>query len=578
MKKIAMLLAVVVALTGVVNAGTLVENDITTNTTWTLAMSPIHLKGDIYVSNGASLTIEAGVVVASFVSTEGADFGSLAISQGSDIYVMGTADAPVIMTSAEDVATWEGTVYTTDATTGYVDSITTVGDPATGTWRPVCQEWGSLAIMGYGYISASHYKGAVSTWTDASGTLHYNTTCLSSDNKKEMEGLVAAYTGDTRLLYGGENDNDDSGEIHYLSLRYGGRDTLPNKELNGMSLGAIGRATDIDHVEVMNNVDDGIEIWGGTVTLSHINIWNIGDDSLDVDEGWRGGADTGLIVQGYCVDAGQGSGIGDNCIETDGAEDCYVQPMTTAKVSNFTVVGNSAAGDGGTAWRDNARVQYDNCMWIGIGECLVRFDNCDGDGAQGYDGTSAEFGSGDPSLTPTDGTMSFYDHWTTSYNTWAATPQAQNLPCGVTPYDLDALYTDWTITDPAGSLCQITNSVFYDIADMTMYDELASLTGADVWASTNITAATLPIRGLVRGPVLSLTKKVDPVEQINPLPVPGITAGGFSTCNWLLGWTAADAYGFVVADSDTVGDLDGNCKVDMGDLAVLSANWLVDNN
>ena len=57
-------------------------------------------------------------------------------------------------------------------------------------------------------------------------------------------------------------------------------------ELNGLSLGGIGRETDIDHVEIMNNVDDGIEIWGGTVNLKYISIWNIGDDSFDIDEGW----------------------------------------------------------------------------------------------------------------------------------------------------------------------------------------------------------------------------------------------------------------------------------------------------
>ena len=69
----------------------------------------------------------------------------------------------------------------------------------------------------------------------------------------------------------------------------------------------------------MNNVDDGIEIWGGTVNIKYFNIWNIGDDSFDIDQGWRGKAQFILIVQGYSTNASQGSGVGDNCIETDGA-------------------------------------------------------------------------------------------------------------------------------------------------------------------------------------------------------------------------------------------------------------------
>ena len=66
-------------------------------------------------------------------------------------------------------------------------------------------------------------------------------------------------------------------------------------------MGALGRNTQIDHIEIMNNVDDGIEIWGGTVSLKYVAIWNIGDDSFDCDQGWRGRAQFGLIVQGTPV-------------------------------------------------------------------------------------------------------------------------------------------------------------------------------------------------------------------------------------------------------------------------------------
>ena len=113
-----------------------------------------------------------------------------------------------------------------------------------------------------------------------------------------MEGLVEEAGNPTLNNYGGGDDNYDAGSISYLSIRYGGRVVGLSNELNGLSLGALGRGTQIHHVEIMNNVDDGIEIWGGTVGLKYITIWNIGDDSLDVDQGWRGKAQFGLIVQG----------------------------------------------------------------------------------------------------------------------------------------------------------------------------------------------------------------------------------------------------------------------------------------
>ncbi|MCP6769910.1 hypothetical protein NL529_34190, partial [Klebsiella pneumoniae] len=77
--------------------------------------------------------------------------------------------------------------------------------------------------------------------------------------------------------------------------------------------------------------------------------------------GWRGKAQFGLLVQGYSRNTGdntaQGSGVGDNLFEIDGAERSDAQPVTTAAIYNFTcigqpyisAVGGSAFGDQGIA-------------------------------------------------------------------------------------------------------------------------------------------------------------------------------------------------------------------------------------
>ncbi|OGL39221.1 MAG: hypothetical protein A2043_10590, partial [Candidatus Schekmanbacteria bacterium GWA2_38_9] len=304
-----------------------VEKNITASTTWT-ADNVYRLEKQIYVLSGATLTIEAGTVIASTTGTG----GSLAVARGAKIFVNGTKDNPVIMTSTDDVATWK-------ADAGHPSG----GDPKTGKWHAGANEWGNLTIMGEGLISASHYGGL---------PVGDNTKDPSGLNEKQMEGLTDA----NYALYGGNDDNDDSGSISYLSLRYGGKVIGLANELNGLSLGAVGRETDIDHVEIMNNVDDGIEIWGGTVNLKYISIWNVGDDSFDLDEGWRGKAQFIFLVQGYSADAKQGSGVGDNVFEADGAEDSDAQPVTTSVIYNATVIGNPIDGDQGMAWRDNARL------------------------------------------------------------------------------------------------------------------------------------------------------------------------------------------------------------------------------
>ncbi len=567
MKKTIMFsLVAMIALAGVVNAGSLngqfdgnvtvtktgITKDGGTGTIVNSAM-PHAFDGDVFIMPGGSITIEAGVIFKS-VANDFAD-GSLIITRGAKVYINGTAQEPVIMTSTND------------------DLVT---------WRPVCREWGSFVVMGNGYISSYVYKDSPKSWDG-----NPNTAC-PGDNKRVMEGLIAeggVGTWDPKVYYGGTNDDDCSGSIKYLSLRYGGRDIEPDNELNGMSLGAVCRGTDVSYIEIMNNVDDGIEMWGGTVNIDHVSIWNVGDDSLDFDQGWRGCAKYGLIVQGYCNDDKQGSGVGDNCFEHDGAEDSDAQPVTTAKISKFTAVGNPggtyAGGDHGTAWRDNARVQYDRCVWMDLGEQLVKFDDSDGDGANGYsgiEGTPNNDGNGSKDTTG-DGTLSWNQHWTTTYNQWITMDESNPNDCVI---DFCAIYGRWMCTNPSAPLCQITNSVFYNNTNGSAYDEYNHVTGLAAGNNPgNVTASNSPIRKIEREAFDLIdagdtTKDytIQKVTFIDPLPANDAmakSAGGFDGCNnWLVPWTAAYAYGFTAPSADL------NCDgvVDLKDQAVVSTQWL----
>jgi hypothetical protein len=480
----------------------LVTQDITTSTTWS-SNNTYNLQKQIYVRPGATLTIQAGTVVA---STTGLG-GSLAVCRGARIFVQGTEKNPVIMTSKADVATW------------------TNGNPRTGTWREAANEWGNLTVMGRGYVS----ENIVPT----------NTPAPNPNNLAPMEGLIAAFPNDPDVLYGGGNDDDDSGTISYLSLRYGGKVIALNNELNGLSLGGIGRETDIHHIEIMNNVDDGIEIWGGTVNLKYFSIWNIGDDSLDVDQGWRGKAQFGLIVQGHCLNASQGSGVCDNGFELDGAEDSDWQPVTTAVIYNCTFVGQPLDGDRATAWRDNARVQFRNCIFTDCGEEVVGFDNVDGDGAHGYG---------------FNGTLSWDATWTTPYSVYSTVNAPPNP---------GAFYRAQT----SGMLIELKDSVFYRNLASAAYS-VADARGVFAAANNNVREpASSPITLLTRGPaVVKGGKAIVPVTMLDARPAnDALTSvtfvgndGFFSSASyrgaftpgasWLSGWTASQAFGLTPAD------------------------------
>ena len=489
-----------------------VTEDISTSVTWT-ADNTYNLQNQIYVLPGASLTIEAGTRIASTPSANGS--GSLAVCRGAKIFALGTAEEPIVMTSTND----------------------------NGTWREAANEWGNLTIMGNAYISNSFEAGNTDTF---------------GNNQSPMEGLIEEFPGDPKVIYGGVDDEDSSGALSYVSIRYGGRVVGLANELNGLSLGGVGRGTDIDHIEIMNNVDDGIEVWGGTVNLRYVNIWNIGDDSFDIDQGWRGSAQYGLIVQGYSLDASQGSGVGDNMCETDGAENSDAQPVTTAQIANFTMIGQPD-GDGATVWRDGARVQYNQCIIMDCGEKVVRPDGDDGDGSAGYG---------------FNGTLTLAEVFNTPY-----TYSGNNK-----------LYS----AQVSGTLAGINDSVLYNNANYNDFNLYNGNRDNSVEPSNNpITSIVRDVPVLRGGKVMQRVVSIDPraatnaaknangANGVNGFIEEASFRGAFAEDSvWLCNWSATDEYGFLATPAEFCAvaepcpaDFDGNGFVGGSDVGILLVHW-----
>ncbi|MCK5943179.1 MAG: hypothetical protein KAI24_14460, partial [Planctomycetes bacterium] len=468
------------------------------------ANNPHVLAGDIYIQPGATLTILPGV---RFESTANS---TLAICRGAQIFAEGTQDAPIVFTSNQDTG-----VYRQDAN----------------------NEWGNLTIMGSGYISEDETPG--------------NTAAPSASNYADMEGLTPAVVGLND--YGGANDNEDSGTLAYCSFSYGGVASIPGKELNGLSLGGVGRGTDIHHIEVLNNIDDGIEVWGGTVNLSYLSIWNIGDDSLDIDQGWRGKAQFGLIVQGASNQGPQGSGFGDNAMEIDGAERCDWQPVTTCAIHNFTVIGGDRpAGVNPTdelvEFRDNARVQFLNCIFMDAGKEVINDKITDGEA----NNTAALCGGATvPQMVARMTTPATQTYALNPFANPAAAYQAQ---------------------DPAGNLVQFRGCVYYNNSSSSAYTEalgygiFPSFPLAGTNHANNTITVNMPISNRTRSATTfvggsSSNHGVNPVTFLDPTPAnDALTvaevspndgffraapyAGGFAPGNnWLIGWTRTSVYG-----------------------------------
>lgn len=212
------------------------------------------LKDRVTVPSGVTLTIEAGVVVKGEAGT-GANASALLIARGGTLNANGTAASPIIFTSIAD-----------EITPGSIASPNL--DPT------VNGLWGGVIILGNAPISAQNESDQDVT-------------------ELQIEGIPPT---DTNGLYGGNNPDDNSGTITYISIRHGGSNIGEGNEINGLTLGGVGSGTTINHVEIVGNQDDGIEWFGGTVSVDDALVWNCGDDGMDTDQAWNGTMDNWIVA------------------------------------------------------------------------------------------------------------------------------------------------------------------------------------------------------------------------------------------------------------------------------------------
>ena len=148
-------------------------------------------------------------------------------------------------------------------------------------------------------------------------------------------------------LFGGDNANDNSGVLRYVSVRFAGSNVDPENQRNGIAFQGVGDATTVEYVQVHNNRDDGVEFFGGTVDAKYIVLTGNADDSLDWTDGWTGRIQYLYIEQ---------TDSADNAIEADNREgDEGAMPRSNPSIANMTVLGkpdeNACASGAAPVWR-----------------------------------------------------------------------------------------------------------------------------------------------------------------------------------------------------------------------------------
>ena len=286
-----------------------VSSNITTNTTWSTGQVVL-LKGPIYVKNNAVLTIQPGVIIKGEKATAGS---ALIITKGAQINAIGTASQPI--------------VFTTDQAPGAINRA--IGD------------WGGLVLLG---------KGALNL---AGGLANIEGLPVSSDSE---------YGGGTT-----PNNNDNSGILSYVRIEFGGYVYATNKEINGLTLGAVGNATQIDHVQVSYTNDDAFEWFGGSVNAKYLVSFRNLDDDFDTDNGWNGNVQFGLIVRDPALADNPSVSTSEGFESDNDATGSTATPQTSGMFSNITGVGpyrGSSATSVATGYRRALRLRRNTALKI----------------------------------------------------------------------------------------------------------------------------------------------------------------------------------------------------------------------
>ncbi|HPE87579.1 MAG TPA: hypothetical protein PLS41_09675 [Bacteroidales bacterium] len=264
---------------------TVYDNGLGTGTVTWNSKNRYYLDGLVFVNDGQTLTIEPGTVILGRIG-QGSEASALIVARGGKVIAQGTPEAPIIFSVEGD------------------DLSGSIPVDAIGLW-------GGVIILGNAPLNASGREAAV-------------------------EGIPIS---EPRGIFGGDDPDDNSGIFEYVSIRHGGTSIDLQNEINGLTLGGVGRNTSIHHVEIISCADDGVEIFGGTVNLKYMISAFCEDDAFDMDMGYHGKGQFWLAIQhserGNCI------------LEIDGSNShLMAQPFTQPIIHNLTAIGKGIDANG----------------------------------------------------------------------------------------------------------------------------------------------------------------------------------------------------------------------------------------
>ena len=203
------------------------------------------LLGNVFVTGGATLTIDPGTVIIGDFKTN----GTLTISKGSKIIADGMETDPIIFTSNR--------------------SVKKEGD------------WGGIFILG---------DAPINKFGNGS-SLNYGLRPNSFED----------------ISYGGSNAYSDSGILRYVRIEYAGKRTKDFGYFNGLTLAGVGKNTVIENVMVSYCEGNSFSVLGGEVKLNKLVSFRTKSNDYKFNFGTQCNITNSLAIRSPYVSGAEGS-------------------------------------------------------------------------------------------------------------------------------------------------------------------------------------------------------------------------------------------------------------------------------
>lgn len=239
------------------------------------------LLGNVFVTNGATLTIEPGtVIIGDFASK-----GSLTIAKGSKIIAEGLETDPIVFTSNR--------------------SVKRAGD------------WGGIIILGDAPTNRFGNGSVASYYSDLTPNAYANTN------------------------FGGSDTESNSGILKYVRIEFAGKRISNNDYFNGLLLASVGSETVVDNVMVSYSAGNSFEVQGGEVNLNKLISYRSSGNDFKFNYGANSNLNNSLAVRSPFVSSSYGA----RCLQVSSynkrEEVDFSKPGTLVTAQNITLVTDS---------------------------------------------------------------------------------------------------------------------------------------------------------------------------------------------------------------------------------------------